>query len=164
MNTIDFLQHTFVVTGDIFVGLAEDLRGHEMHRAFPGGNHAMWCVGHMACSDASSRTMVFGEPSPLEHWGELFNGGTMPVDDPSVYPAYDEVIDAFKQARADVVQRIARLNPADLDEPSAQVIEGFEPIFGTVGKALGMIATHGMHHRGQLADIRRSLQRQPLLA
>lgn len=164
MDTIAFIQHTVGMTGEIFTPLAEDLRDSPMHRAYPSGNHAMWCVGHMAYADGHLNWLIFGDPNPQAGWADLFQAGTSPQDDSSAYPTYGQVLQAFATTRANWIERIGQLAASDLGNPCAHAPEGFDAFFGTWGKALAALSFHAMHHRGQLADIRRSLGRGPLFA
>ncbi|MEM1099882.1 MAG: hypothetical protein AAGH92_13975, partial [Planctomycetota bacterium] len=66
--------------------------------------------------------------------------------------------------RRTILAGLDRLTEADLNRPNMQTPEGFEAFFGTLGKVAASAPLHTMHHRGQLADIRRKLSRPPLMA
>ena len=164
MNGVEVLKR-MIGTGEQFLlTLADDLREHPLAPPVEGGNHALWCVGHVAYADRAVLQMAFADENPLAHWKQMFGAGSQPTTDASACPTLAEVIDQFKQSRAAVLAKLEALTDADLDRPAVQVPEGREQMFGTVGACLCALALHPMHHRGQLADIRRMLARQPLLA
>lgn len=163
-NGINVLKQSMGMSSRMVLGLAEDLRDQPMRRACENGNHALWIMGHLAYSEAQLRRFMTGEPNPLGHWAELFDGGTQPSDDASRYPGYDEVIQAFQAERGNTLARLDAMTDADLDAPSAEAPEGFDDFMGTVGKCLLVTSIHPWHHRGQLADIRRAIGRGPLFA
>jgi hypothetical protein len=164
MNTVETLNTAYGMAMKMFLGLAEDLRDQPMARPCPGGNHAMWNVGHIAFSDANLHYVMFGGDNPLADWKPLFAGGAEPSDDASIYPSYDEVLEQLAKMHARNTKRFSELTDADLADTSANSPEGFEQIFGTIGSCLTVTGLHPMHHRGQLAVIRKSLQRGPLMA
>jgi len=164
MTGVEAFKTTMGLSAMLFESLAEDLRDSPMAVPCDGGNHALWSVGHMAYSEGQFLYMLFDMENPVAQWKDLFDGGTQPSSDASIYPTYDEVIDRYRELRAQMMARLDELTDADLDKPTPNPPEGFEQFFGTIGNALAALATHPMHHRGQLADARRSLQREPVLA
>src|SRR3954465_10196418 len=68
-----------------------------------GGNHAMWIAGHLTVIEGRLHKMLHGTPNPVEHWKPLFDWGSEPRDDPSVYPPYEEVLATFRRLRAGTV-------------------------------------------------------------
>ncbi len=163
MNGIDVLKRNHQMATQMFLGLAEDLRDQPL-AAPDGGNHAVWCLGHLAYTEGDMYSMMYGDENPLAEWEDLFVGGSQPSDDASIYPSFDEVLERFTQMRARTLDKLESLTDADLDQPSASYPEGFEAFLGTVGGCMIIAAIHPWHHRGQLADARRSLQREPLFA
>ncbi len=163
MNGIEILNYSMGLSSQMLMGLAEDLREHPMRRVCENGNHALWIMGHLAFSEAHIHRCMTGEPNPLEHWADLFHGGTSPSDGASVYPSYDEVIQAAKSQRDKTITKLGSMTDSDLDTASANVPEGMEDFMGTVGKCMLITSVHPWHHRGQLADIRRALGREPVM-
>lgn len=165
MNSIDLIRFTFNTQMFILEPLLDDVQHEPL--ATPtddGGNHPLWIVGHLAFSEASFHSMMTGKPHELEHWRNLFNGGTEPHNDAAVYPSFNEVRKALREQRAKTMAMLDTFTDADLDKPCVNVPEGREELFGTYGKALAIMMLHPMHHRGQIADVRRSLQRKPIVA
>jgi hypothetical protein len=58
------------------------------HQPVPGANHALWVLGHLACSDDFFATKL-GDREPVidPGWQELFGMGSKPTDAPSAYPS-----------------------------------------------------------------------------
>ncbi|MEM7627066.1 MAG: DinB family protein [Planctomycetota bacterium] len=164
MNSIELLKHSTELSTFAFRSLAEDLVDQPLTRVSPRGNHAMWCVGHMALSDGMMVAALTQGENPFQHWDSVFNSGAPLSDDDADYPSYADVLDAFDQNRRVIVAGLDALTEADLGRPNPQAPEGFEEFFGTLGKVAASVPLHTMHHRGQLADIRRALSREPMMA
>ena len=144
---------------------AEDLADAPMSRASPErGVHAMWVVGHLTSARAGLLSMAEGGPNPAAAWDHLFPGGTQPSDDPAIYPAYDQLLSVWADAHERSLKFVASLSEADLDRRPDAVPAPLSEMdtFQSVGRILSFIAGHEMSHRGQLAEIRRSLGR-PIL-
>lgn len=164
MTATDLLVHNLTTSGHLFGALAEDLRDHPLARAFDGGIHATWAVGHVAFSEAHFLQMLTGADNPIASWGEHLAGGTTPSDDAAVYPSFDETLKQFHAMHEKSISIAQGMSETDLSREIPDIPEQFAPFFGTFGKVLCAAAAHPMHHRGQLADIRRSLGREPLMA
>lgn len=166
MQAIDAIRYALNTSLQWAASLAEDLKDQPLAQpTAKGGNHAMWVMGHAACSERGLLGMITGEPSPIAEWDALFGGGTEPKADASQYPAYPEVLRAFKEARAATMRLLDSLAPARLNDKPAHLPDAFAelPDFQTVGRVLLFTAMHQMSHFGQLADVRRSLGRKPLM-
>jgi uncharacterized damage-inducible protein DinB len=145
--------------------LLQDLRSAALTPPTPkGGNHAHWILGHLVQSEGHFRTMMRGVPNPVEDLRSLFAGGTAPDPQGTDYPAYDELLAKLAAMREETVQWLTTLSENDLDQPSKVVPPGFEPFFGTWRQCLLMQAMHWMNHRGQLADCRRAIGRERMMA
>ena len=60
----------------------------------------MWIAGHLTVVEGRLQQMLHGTPNPVHHWKPLFDWGSEPVDDPAAYPPFDEVVQKFKELRA----------------------------------------------------------------
>jgi DinB family protein len=164
MTGIEVLKQSMALSSQLIMGLTEDLRDHPMKRICDNGNHALWIMGHLAYSEADIYHTMTDETNTLAHWADLFRGGSTPGDDASVYPSYSETVDAFNAEHNKHMAMLDTMTDADLDTVSANTPEGMEPFLGTYGKCILVMSIHPWHHRGQLADIRCLIGRQPVFA
>lgn len=166
MNAVQLITNQLNTSMGITMPLIEDLRDEPMTQpSAEGGNHATWILGHLAFSEASLlRDWMLGEENPVADWAPLFAGGSQPSTDASIYPQFDELLEKLQQLRAGTMEYVATLSDADLDTQSKNCEPQFASFFGTVGLCLANTALHWGGHRGQLADIRRRLGREPLMA
>ena len=164
MNSVDFIRMSFNMSQGWIMGLAEDLKDQPMVQPTPnGGNHLLWCLGHLAYSEASMISgLCKGEPNPLESWKDLFEAGTTVSTDASVYPSIDEVLAKCAETRAATMAYLDTLSDDDLDKPS--LAEGdMKEWFGTIGQCLAASVIHFGFHGGQIADARRAAGRDALM-
>ena len=144
--------------------LADDLADSPVTSPTPGnGNHPLWVMGHLAYSSASLLSMITGRTQPYDSWSQLFAGGTTPLPDSTIYPPYTEVLAAYTATHLATLEILEELSDAQLEEKPLAVCQDFrnDPKFQTVRQVLLFVALHEMSHRGQLADARKTLGRQP---
>ncbi|MEM7477182.1 MAG: DinB family protein [Planctomycetota bacterium] len=163
MKAADYIKLTLEMSKQWIMGIAADAKDIPLQTpTSDGGNHALWCVGHLAYSDADLLSLATGEPNPLADWEGLFKNGTTPSDDPSIYPSFDEVMAKYEESHAALVAFVEGLSDEDLDKPSHAEGE-MQAWFGTVAHCLAAIPTHLGFHGGQIADARRAAGRSPLM-
>ncbi|MGL4465831.1 MAG: DinB family protein [Planctomycetia bacterium] len=165
MNAKDVLRDALELAYRWNKMLADDLRDAPL--AFPtanGGNHAVWVAGHAVVARSGLLSMITGQPDPWADWGKMLGGGSTPVADAAAYPNYEELLAAWDSVHRKTLALLDGLSEARLDEPPAAVPDELkdDPNFASVGAILLFIAMHEMSHRGQLADVRRSLGRGTL--
>ncbi len=165
MNAIDFIRASLEMSKGWILGLIADMKDAPTTAPTPkGGNHPLWCIGHLAYSEGNLvNGMIQGQPNPLADWAELFDQGKQPVADASKYPPMEEVIGKFEEVRANTLKLLDGLTDADLDKPSHAPDE-MKEFFGTIGQCLAVIPIHFGFHGGQVADARRAAGRPPLMA
>jgi hypothetical protein len=164
MNAIDHIKMSLEMSKGWVMGLAADAESVAMTAPTPnGGNHPLWCVGHLAFAEGNLvHKYIKGEANPLAEWEELFGRGSTPIDDASKYPSFQELMGKFEAVRADTMALLDTLTDADLDKPTH--VEGeMAEFFGTVGKCLAVIPIHCGFHGGQIADARRAAGKPPLM-
>ncbi len=145
------------------MGLAADAKEIAMTAPTPkGGNHPLWCVGHLAYSQANLLSMVTGEVNPIADWESAFGFGSTPSTDESEYPTFDELMEKYNETNAAILSFIDGLTEDDLDKPS-HAPEQMKEWFGTVGDCLAAMPVHIGFHGGQIADARRAAGRPPLM-
>lgn len=166
MKAVDLIRAQLDTSCSITMPLIEDLRDNPLVQpSEAGGNHAWWILGHLTFSEGDSLfNWMRGEENPVAAWATLFGGGTQPCPDGKDYPSFDEMIEAFQKLRAGNIEHLATLSDTDSDTPSKNCPEQFASFFGTAGLCLSSTSLHWVGHRGQLADIRRRLGREPMMA
>lgn len=131
------------------------------HQLFPGANHALWFLGHLAIADDYCRATIAPERAhalPAE-FQRLFGMGSQPVADPAAYPPVETVQAQTDAARGALLAAVAALSDEQLAAPPAGGQQGFLPA-STAG-ALLFFAEHESFHLGQISLVRRALGHAP---
>jgi hypothetical protein len=164
MTAIELIRWALRRTDEGITRLVADMRDAALTRPTAnGGNHPLWCLGHLAFIEGTIPHILFGEPNPVAHWKPLFAAGTQPQADAGAYPAFDEVLSTYRELRATNLKRLDEIGDAGLDRAPRAVPPGFEESMRTIGQTLLLVALHQMVHYGQITDARRVAGRQPLL-
>lgn len=139
------------------IGLAESMR--EAPLTFPtpnGGCHPLWVLGTLAWNECMFiEEWVEGRPNSLADWEEAFGIGSEPVDDPTSYPAFDEVLAKAQEVRHDTMALFETMSEEDLDRPSHAPPER-QAQFGTARECFLMLVLKWTMHRGNVADAKRA--------
>lgn len=163
MKAIDYAKMSLEMSNGWIMGLAADAKDIAMVEPTPnGGNHPLWCVGHLAYSEANLLSMATGEANALASWEGIFKNGTTPTSDSSAYPSYDEVMQKYQETHGSIVAFLDGLSDEDLDKPSHAEGE-MKEWFGTIGQCIAAIPVHLGFHGGQIADARRAAGRAPMM-
>lgn len=165
MNSIEFIKMQLEMSKSWVMGLAADMQDSPFTAPTPnGGNHPMWCTGHLVYSEANLfHTVVKGEKNPLEDWGPLFGKGSAPSDDASIYPAYADILAKHDEVRVAIMAYLDSITDADLSKET-NAPEEMQAFFGTIGKVFAVMGVHMGFHGGQIADARRAAGRDILMA
>jgi hypothetical protein len=126
-----------------------------------GGNHAMWIAGHLTVVEGRLQQMLHGIPNPVHHWKPLFDWGSEPTDDLADYPPYGEVLEKFKELRAQTHAFLDEHGEEGLDRPTKTQPPGFKGM-ETAGAAILIIAVHATGHLGGLNVLRAAAGKQRL--
>ncbi|HTH54247.1 MAG TPA: DinB family protein [Edaphobacter sp.] len=124
-----------------------------------GGCHPLWVLGHLTLIESYLPEILFGEPSPVANWQKLFGEHSVPVDDISAYPSFDEVREKYQQLRNRNLDILASLSEADLDKATVAPPPGREKEFSTFGRSFLTLALHQVLHRGHVTDALRAAGR-----
>ena len=157
MQSIDLIRDNLHKSADRVLACVEQMEEHSVVLPTPqGGCHTLWVLGHLAYIEGLVvRAFMLGEPNPLDHWQELFDGADVSTDLRD-YPPFAQVLATCRKLRQSTMTLLESLSESDLDKPSAKVPEGFEDTFGTYRLCLQFVADHWYMHRGHLADARRA--------
>ena len=167
MNTTTFIKSSMETSKNAVLGLITDLKDEPLAQpTINGGNHALWILGHLVYSECSIiHTILLGNEScPLQEWKDLFGYGSEPKSDASIYPSFDELLAKWEEVRAFTFETLATFSDDDLDKPAPGCPEEWKDWFGTIGKVFTTQTIHPTMHYGQLADIRKALGRELLMA
>jgi hypothetical protein len=161
MKAIDAIRMALQF-GDRGMKVFEDMKSDPLVQPGPwGGNHAMWIAGHITVIEGRLQKVLRGVPNPVEHWKPLFDWDTKPKTDPSAYPPFEEVLQAYHRLREQTYAFLDEVGEDGLDRPTKCPIPGFGPAFETVGPALMVIACHQCGHLGGATVARRASGKQP---
>jgi hypothetical protein len=155
-TTFEQGKATLELARRITLKMVDDIpKGKLCYQVTPGCNPATWLLGHRAYADSAFPAML-GDRPPLvdEKWKSLFADGSTPVDDPSVYPPFEEVKATAEKTRAALLEWFESMDEAQLQSPLPDELLPFAPTFGELMRSL---AYHEGFHAGQLSCVRRAL-------
>ncbi len=129
--------------------------GKICHQPVAKANHALWVLGHVACTDDYFLTSVGGaKPLLDESWSKRFGSGSTPGIDAKAYPSLADVKAAAAKTRAALVKWFESMDDAKFGTAFTGDMVGFAPNYGTLPIS---IAWHEGFHSGQISAVRRSL-------
>jgi hypothetical protein len=148
-----YLRFVRSVSMDILKGFPED---KYCFQSGPHDNHALWCLGHLALTDAwiAKEVGITGVNVPSE-WNAVFGQGTKPTSDASAYPSVSEVRRVFDATRAAVLNWTEGATEAQLAKSLKEQTGGFA---ADVLDGLYKLGWHEGWHFGQVASLRKALK------
>lgn len=164
MNAVEYAKVSINMSDGWIMGLIADMKDAPLTAPTPnGGNHPLWCLGHLAYSEGNLiHKFCMGKENPVADWAEVFAERTTVSNNADDYPPFDEVMAKAQEIRAGTNAYIDSLSESDLDNPS-HAPEEMAEYFGTVGQCLAAMPVHIGFHGGQVADARRAAGREPLM-
>ena len=163
MKAIELVRWSMQMTDEGVAAIVKGMREHAMTPSNPGGNHAMWNLGHICFIEGAFPSLMIGEANPVQHWAPLFDTGSKPSSDGSKYPPFEEVLKKFHELRARNLKILEEIGDAGLDRAPKVVPPPFEEAMKTIGRAYITLALHTMVHYGEIADARRVVGLKPLM-
>jgi uncharacterized damage-inducible protein DinB len=127
---------------------------------FPGANHALWIVGHLALVDNNVLGRFFSKSLDKPAYSEKFGRGSKPSPNAADYPSPEDVLALFRERRSALVNSIEGFPTADFEKP---VPPGLPPFVQNVGQMFAFVAVHEATHTGQLSMCRRALGHAPVV-
>ena len=155
-------MHAMVFVRNWLKQLIDSLSDEQMlHQPVPGGNHALWIIGHLAwCDDLFwSQIGGFESTSPAE-WKGIFGDGSTPSANASDYPPIDEMKRTFDRNRETLLGWLDGFDDAKLAEPLPDDWKSFAPTYEAL---IATMAAHEGVHIGQATVIRKSLGMKPAI-
>lgn len=140
--------------------LAKDIPEDKLTWApLPGGNHALWVLGHLAWTDDYFVAFFSKKPSAISpDWPKRFGMGSTPTTDASAYPSLAQVKDSMCNARDRLIDWFKLMDEKQLLSPLPSDWTGFAPNFACM---MNSIAWHEGLHAGQLSVCCRGLGIKP---
>jgi hypothetical protein len=157
VQSIDLIRSNLRRSEEVTLARIEEMRDHSFVAPTPrGGGHTLWTLGHLAYIERLViRKYMLGEPNPLEHWRDQFDGDEVSAD-ASIFPPFDEVLGECRLARSATLDCLEASREEDLDQSSRDAPEVARQLFGTRRSCFQFVSDHWLMHRGQLADARRA--------
>ncbi len=151
---VDF--HPLTLSRGSLIELLESLDDQQMtHVPVENGNHALWTMGHLAFADDFFLVKMGGfAPTLPAGWAERFGWGHPCSPNPADFPTVAEVRRLMDELRTKVLDWLASLSTADLDESTGEDWADFAP---TRRALVAAMAIHESGHHGQLTVVRKSL-------
>lgn len=109
------------------------------------GNPLIWLLGHIVLNRCEIIEILGGDPR-TGNLGDLFARGTIPENDPSVYPEPSKLISRLIKISSLTDDLLLKSDPSILDKSSWGR-------FKTVGQNLAYSYMHETHHIGQVTYI-----------
>jgi len=130
------------------------------HQIFPGANHALWIVGHLAMVDNSVLGRFFSKPVEKPDYSEKFGRKSNPSPNSADYPSPEDVLSLFHERRSTLLACIEACADAEFEKPAPP---GVPPFIHNVGQMFAFTAVHEGMHTGQLSMCRRALGHAPIV-
>ncbi|WP_200761531.1 DinB family protein [Poriferisphaera corsica] len=138
----------------VFIALVETLPKDRL--AEPAGgivNHPIWTVGHLANAGDMLRGILGHERVTSREYVTLFDTGSTPVHNSSIYPSLHQLVSDYQRVHQSVCEMIRDLSDTEITK--LVEIEEAKPKFPTHGHLLSHIVSwHEGVHYGQLVQWR----------
>ncbi len=131
-----------------------------LHQPFPGANHALWTMGHMATIDQFFlKVFANHDPALYEQYKTIFFAKSTPSPDANAYPPLDVVREYYTASRKAFRAWMESLDDERLTAPLPPEQQRFAP---TLADFLFRLVWHEGMHYGQLTVLRKSLGLAPI--
>lgn len=131
-----------------------------------GGVHPAWALGHLAIVGHNMGKRFGGaglwDDAEAERWKKLFAGGSRVTAGPEAYPAFDEIVAAWKRGHGVFDAAAASASPEVLAQPNPveRLRGGGLPTLGDLASFL--LTAHEAMHVSQVSTWRRTRGMPPL--
>ena len=125
-------------------------------------NHPLWIVAHNTHAMNLGIQLLTGKSQEPAEWKALFGVQSTPSSDASIYPAWDEVVAAYRNTLKTLIAALEAADDATLD--ADMPIERLRARWPKVGQAVAfMLSSHPAIHWGQLSAWRRAIGLGPAM-
>lgn len=144
----------------VTLGLLEDIPEDKLfYQPFPGANHALWIIGHVAWDDNFFLTTLGGKQTDFPPaWNELFGVGSVLQPEPAAYPSLAEIRQQLEARRAGLIEWFKSM---DGDQLVTALPEDYQTFARDYAALMTSIAWHEGLHAGQLTVVRKALGLKP---
>lgn len=140
------------------LGLLEDVPDDQLCvQPFPGANHALWVLGHLAWTDHYF-VKELGKRASTCEWDALFGMGSQPIADRAKYPSRGDLLGFAASRRGALLEWFGSMSESQLFTPLPKDWETFAPHYAGLMTAT---AWHEGLHAGQLTVVRKHLGLKP---
>jgi hypothetical protein len=165
MSRLQLAHDQIVFARNYTLGLLEKTPTSDWFRQPAGGvSHVGWQVGHLVFAQYRLALWRVRGARPEDaalfspEFAQRFGANSVPDPDAARNPAPEEILAVLHRGHAQVLQELAALCEADLDQPPAHP----HPFALTKLRALVWCAQHEMLHAGQIGLLRRLLGHPPM--
>jgi uncharacterized damage-inducible protein DinB len=131
-----------------------------LHQPFPGANHALWTMGHLATVDQFFLKSVAARDAALfDKYATIFFAKSTPSPNADAYPPPAAVREYYDSSRQAFRSWIESLDDQQLAAPLPAEQQRFAP--SLAGMLFRLLWHEGMHY-GQLTVLRKSLGLSPV--
>jgi len=152
--------HAITMAQDALLQFIADIPADKLTWApVPGGNHALWVVGHLVWTNGLILAAL-GGPGGLvpDDYTARCGAGSQPTPDAAAYPSLDELTALLRKTDETLGTWYRALSDEQLVAPVPENLRGFAP---TRTGLLGALAWHMGLHAGQVTVIRKALGLKP---
>jgi uncharacterized damage-inducible protein DinB len=151
----------FAASRKIIAGMLDGVPAEQFcHQPYPGANHALWTMGHLATVDQYFLKKLDARPETrFDEFRKMFFMKSTPQPSLSDYPPVPEVRAYFDQSRLELLDWLRSLDDDQLERPLPEPFHSFQP---NLTLLFGHLSWHEGFHAGQLSVIRKSLGVTPM--
>ncbi|WKZ57725.1 MAG: DinB family protein [Bdellovibrionota bacterium] len=129
-----------------------------MLRPTKNANHLAWQLGHLLVNEhRASEAMKPGVPPALPAgFAEAHGKDKVTSDNARDFWSKEEYLKLFSEQREATLSILESFSASELDNPGPEFMRAYAP---TIGLALMMAGVHVLQHVGQIAVVRRTLNK-----
>jgi uncharacterized damage-inducible protein DinB len=142
--------------------LADDFTEEQAKESVNGAKPLVWYLAHVILPRNYFLTLYAGggDEAVDAKFNERFGRGSDGSADFSDAPSKAELLAIYARIHERAKAFVATLSPEDLARTTD--VEVRHPMFKALGSALTLSAGHDVYHAGQIANLRRSMGKDPL--
>ena len=159
MNTKDLIKQSLQMSAFVINGYMEDISEEELFmRPAENANHVAWQIGHLISAEHSFMKEVMPEKvSALPaNFTEKHAKEMCSENSSDKFCSKAEYMELLAKTRSETLACLEAIDESRFDEDAPESIRAFCP---TVGDTFMLCASHYLMHSGQIAVLRRKLDK-----